>query len=83
MAVATVIVEAAERSGSAAVLATLPARAQTGVVVTEPPSWVEPTPVDAARPLREEDAVSGLHVLLSEEQVRVSPDSPLETERAR
>lgn len=56
------------------VLATLPARAQSGVVVTEPPSWVEPTPVDAERPLRQEDAVSGLHVLLSEQQVRVSPE---------
>lgn len=56
------------------VLASLPTRAQSGAVVTEPPSWVEPTPVDTARPLREEDAVSGLHVLLSEQQVRVSPE---------
>ncbi|PTL75196.1 DUF3857 domain-containing protein [Vitiosangium sp. GDMCC 1.1324] len=55
-------------------LATLPARAEAGFVVTEPPAWVEPTPVDGERPLRAEDAVSGLHVLLSEEQVRVSPE---------
>ncbi|HZH14716.1 MAG TPA: DUF3857 domain-containing protein [Archangium sp.] len=57
------------------VLATLPARAEeAGVPLTEPPSWVEPTRVDTERPLREQDAVSGLHVLLSEEQVRVSPE---------
>ena len=56
-------------------LATLPARAgEAGVTLTEPPSWVEPTRVDTGRPLREQDAVSGLHVLLSEEQVRVSPE---------
>ncbi|WP_375771503.1 DUF3857 domain-containing protein [Archangium gephyra] len=56
-------------------LATLPARAEEArVPVTDPPSWVEPTRVDAERPLREQDAVSGLHVLLSEEQVRVSPE---------
>lgn len=56
-------------------LATLPARAgEAGVPLTEPPSWVEPTRVDTERPLREQDAVSGLHVLLSEEQVRVSPE---------
>ncbi len=56
-------------------LATLPALAgEAGVPLTEPPAWVEPTPVDTARPLREQDAVSGLHVLLSETQVRVSPE---------
>ncbi|WP_257461423.1 DUF3857 domain-containing protein [Archangium lipolyticum] len=55
------------------VLATLPARAEAGLTLTEPPSWVEPTPVEVRRPLRAEDAVSGLHLLLSEEQVRVSP----------
>jgi transglutaminase-like putative cysteine protease len=56
-------------------LATLPARAgDAGVTLSEPPSWVEPTRVDTGRPLREQDAVSGLHVLLSEEQVRVSPE---------
>ncbi|HYO54894.1 DUF3857 domain-containing protein [Archangium sp.] len=55
-------------------LATLSARAETGFTVTAPPSWVEPTPLDAERPLRAEDAVSGLHVLLSEEQVHVSPE---------
>ena len=56
-------------------LATLSARAEEArVPVTEPPSWVEPTRVDTGRPLREQDAVSGLHVLLSEQQVRVSPE---------
>ncbi|QRK08830.1 DUF3857 domain-containing protein [Archangium violaceum] len=55
-------------------LATLPARAEAGFVLTEPPSWVEPTAVDGERALRAEDAVSGLHLLLSEEQVRVSPE---------
>src|SRR5689334_5567238 len=57
------------------VLATLPAHAgEAGVTLTEPPSWVEPTRVDTERPLREQDAVSGLHLLLSEKQVRVSPE---------
>ncbi|MFY0564958.1 DUF3857 domain-containing protein [Archangium lansingense] len=55
-------------------LATLPASAEIAIPVTEVPSWVEPTSIDAGRALREEDAVSGLHVLLSEEQVRVSPE---------
>jgi transglutaminase-like putative cysteine protease len=55
-------------------LAPLPARAEAGFTVTEPPSWVAPTAVDSQRPLRAEDAVSGLHVLLSEEQVLVSPE---------
>jgi transglutaminase-like putative cysteine protease len=51
-----------------------PARAGDGFELAEPASWVEPTAVDTGRTLRAEDAVSGLHLLLSEQQVRVNPE---------
>jgi len=57
------------------VLAPGPARAGDGFEVTELPTWVEPTAVDTGRTLRAEDAVSGVHLLLSEQQVRVGPES--------
>jgi transglutaminase-like putative cysteine protease len=56
------------------VLAPGPTRAEDGFEVAELPTWVEPTAVDTGRTLRAEDAVSGVHLLLSEQQVRVGPE---------
>lgn len=52
----------------------LPAGAQSGVTLDEPSAWVVPTPLRESASPRAEDAVSGIHLLLSEEQVLVGPE---------